>query len=72
MLYFIVWFNARFRCLMVLWFNFPPMRCEVILNAYFIVAVTICVQFALHAKLLNSETKLRQILDFRTMYNFYI
>jgi len=68
----IFWFNAHLRCLMALWFNFPHTRYEVLFNAYFIVVVTFCVQFAVHAQVMKSEAKLWQILDFRTLCNFYI
>jgi len=40
---------------MALWFNFPLMRYEVLFNTYFIVVVKFCVQFAVHAKFMNSE-----------------
>jgi len=43
---------------MALWFNFPHMRYEVLFNAYFIVVVTFCGKFAVHAKFMNSEAKL--------------
>jgi hypothetical protein len=56
---------------MALWFNFPHMRYEVLFNTYFIVVVTFCVKFPVHAKFMNSEAKLRQTLDFSILYNFY-